>query len=103
MEVTHKTGEAVEVDAGALNDFTAHLGFATVYGLQVEEVPQPVQDLFEAYRSDPSLLPPAWRVEDNHPVAVDRRIGDFIAGMTDRYAIAQKRHHVGPVTLPEGF
>jgi dGTPase len=68
-----------------------------------DQAQQVIAGLFEAYRSDPSLLPPAWRVEDSHPVAVDRRIGDFVAGMTDRYAIAQYRHHVGPVTLPEGF
>ena len=32
-----------------------------------------------------------------------RKIGDFIAGMTDRYAIARYRELVGPVTLPEAF
>ncbi|HEX8532995.1 MAG TPA: hypothetical protein VF662_02415, partial [Allosphingosinicella sp.] len=32
-----------------------------------------------------------------------RRIGDFIAGMTDRYAINRYRELVGPVQLPEGF
>ncbi len=64
---------------------------------------QVIAGLFEAYRGDRSLLPSAWQVPDSHPVAVTRRIGDFIAGMTDRYAIAQYRLHVGPVTLPEGF
>ena len=59
--------------------------------------------LFEAYRAQPELLPPQWRTEESDPVAVARRIGDFIAGMTDRYAIAQYRQHVGPVELPEGF
>jgi dGTPase len=32
-----------------------------------------------------------------------RRIGDFIAGMTDRYAITRYRELVGPVDMPEGF
>ena len=32
-----------------------------------------------------------------------RAIGDFIAGMTDRFAIRQYRELVGPVELPEGL
>jgi dGTPase len=67
------------------------------------EVQQVIAGLFEAYRGDGSLLPPAWQVLDGNAVASTRRIGDFIAGMTDQYAISQYRHHVGPVTLPEGF
>ena len=59
--------------------------------------------LFDAYRADPSLLPPQWRTEQTDETAITRRIGDFIAGMTDRYAITQYRQHVGPVALPEGF
>jgi dGTPase len=59
--------------------------------------------LFEAYRRDPALLPPEWRPASADPAAVLRRIGDFIAGMTDRYAISRHRDLVGPVELPEGF
>jgi dGTPase len=44
-----------------------------------------------------------WRAEAGDDVQQARRIGDFIAGMTDRYAIRQYRQHVGPVELPEGF
>ena len=32
-----------------------------------------------------------------------RHIADFIAGMTDRYAISRYRELVGPIDLPEGF
>jgi dGTPase len=32
-----------------------------------------------------------------------RHIADFIAGMTDRYAIARYEEVVGPIALPEGF
>jgi dGTPase len=32
-----------------------------------------------------------------------RHIADFIAGMTDRYAIDRYRDGVGPITLPDGF
>jgi dGTPase len=57
--------------------------------------------LFEAYRADPHRLPPEWRPADAAGAA--RAIGDFIAGMTDRYAIRQYRDLIGPVALPEGF
>ncbi len=59
--------------------------------------------LFEAYARNPELLPEDWQDHGGDRTAMLRRIGDFIAGMTDRYAITQHRQHVGPVTLPEGF
>jgi dGTPase len=62
-----------------------------------------IAGLFEAYRADPSRLPAEWRRDWDHEVTMLRTIGDFIAGMTDRYAIAQYRLHVGEARLPEGF
>ncbi len=59
--------------------------------------------LFAAYREDPARLPPEWRPASLDPVIRLRAIGDFIAGMTDRYAIGRHRELVGPVDLPEGF
>jgi dGTPase len=59
--------------------------------------------LFGAYRADPDRLPEDWRATAADPTALTRRIGDFIAGMTDRYAINRYRELVGPVELPEGF
>ena len=59
--------------------------------------------LFAAYRDDPRLLPEEWRPPLRDPVALARTIGDFIAGMTDRYAVRRYRALIGPVTLPEGF
>ena len=59
--------------------------------------------LFTAYRQRPGLLPPEWRSGSSDPIAISRRVGDFIAGMTDRYAIARYRELVGEVELPEGF
>jgi dGTPase len=32
-----------------------------------------------------------------------RAIGDFIAGMTDRFAVARHEELVGPVDLPDRF
>ncbi|MBW6528884.1 deoxyguanosinetriphosphate triphosphohydrolase [Sphingomonas sp. RHCKR7] len=65
---------------------------------------QVVAGLFAAYRDDPARLPEEWRgrLPAAEP-AISRHIADFIAGMTDRYAIARYREVVGPIDLPEGF
>ena len=67
------------------------------------EAQKVIAGLAAAYRADPSLLPPEWRPDGLDPIATVRRIGDFIAGMTDRYAIRCHREVVGPVALPDGF
>lgn len=48
-----------------------------------------IADLFGAFMSDPRLLPPQYqlRAEDDTP----RAIADYIAGMTDRYAMREHR------------
>jgi dGTPase len=64
-----------------------------------EEAQRVVSGLAAAYRNDPSLLPEGWqRGVDN--IERVRTIGDFIAGMTDRFAIARHEELVGPVSLP---
>jgi len=64
-----------------------------------EEAQRVVADLAAAYRADPALLPPDWRSEGNQ-VEQLRTIGDFVAGMTDRFAIARHEEIIGPVALP---
>jgi dGTPase len=52
-----------------------------------------VQDLFRRYSEDPEALPPDWR-EHAPPRGTPthaRHIADFIAGMTDRFALAEHR------------
>lgn len=63
-----------------------------------------VAQLFAAYADDPARLPNHWRagLPEAEPHR-SRHIADFIAGMTDRYAVARYREHVGAVDLPEGF
>ncbi|MGD2140482.1 MAG: deoxyguanosinetriphosphate triphosphohydrolase [Burkholderiales bacterium] len=48
-----------------------------------------VRELFSAFLEDPSLLPPQYqqRAADDAP----RAIADYVAGMTDRYAIREHR------------
>jgi dGTPase len=48
-----------------------------------------VSELFEAFAADAKLLPPQYQVAQ--PEASPRRIADYIAGMTDRYALREHR------------
>jgi len=63
-----------------------------------------VAGLFAAYRDDPATMSADWcdDLPDEEPWR-SRHIADFIAGMTDRYAVARYRERVGPIDLPEGF
>lgn len=64
-----------------------------------KEAQRVVTDLANAYCEDPSLLPLAWQVEGGG-VEQLRTIGDFVGGMTDRFAIARHEALIGPVKLP---
>ena len=52
-----------------------------------------IADLFQAYMDDPKLLPKDWRDEGftDDKSRFARQVCDFIAGMTDRYAIDQHK------------
>ena len=50
-----------------------------------------VTDLFDAFMKDPVLLPPDYLVPDGDLPKQARKIADYIAGMTDRYAIREHR------------
>jgi dGTPase len=63
------------------------------------EAERVVANLAAAYRADPSLLPESWQRGGNETEQL-RTIGDFVAGMTDRFAIARHEDLVGPVNLP---
>jgi dGTPase len=58
--------------------------------------------LFAAYRADPALMGAGWagRLPGAEP-ARSRHIADYIAGMTDRFAIAQYTTIFGEA--PEGL
>jgi dGTPase len=63
-----------------------------------------ISGLFAAYRDDPARMPAEWavRLPADEPWR-SRHIADFIAGMTDRYAVTRYRECVGAIDLPEGF
>jgi dGTPase len=59
----------------------------------MERAQRVIRDLFGAYMADPDLLPQGWRedgfADDRSGFA--RQVCDFIAGMTDRYALDQHK------------
>ena len=63
-----------------------------------------VTGLFAVYHDDPRAIPEEWRerLPESDPDR-SRHIADFIAGMTDRYAISRYQALIGPIDLPEGF
>jgi dGTPase len=63
-----------------------------------KEAVRVVSNLAQAYRADRSLLPEGWRNGGGETEQL-RTIGDFIAGMTDRFAIRRHEELVGPVEL----
>jgi dGTPase len=50
-----------------------------------------VGDLFDAFHADPTLLPPDYKLARGEPQRQARAIADYIAGMTDRYAVLEHR------------
>jgi dGTPase len=61
-----------------------------------------VGDLARFYRDRPDRLPAGWQRSEGKTEFL-RGIGDYIAGMTDRFAIARHEELIGPVNLPEKF
>ena len=59
----------------------------------MERAQRLIRDLFQAYMNDEKLLPEDWR--GTHPISDQpryaRQVCDFIAGMTDRYALDQHK------------
>ncbi|MEX0341864.1 MAG: deoxyguanosinetriphosphate triphosphohydrolase [Erythrobacter sp.] len=61
-----------------------------------------ISRLFAAYHQDPATMPDPWRAAlPGQEPQRSRHIADFIAGMTDRYAIDQCRRIYG--RAPEGL
>ena len=61
-----------------------------------EKAGQVVADLFEVFANDPALLPESWRsVPGDSDGRRLRRTCDYIAGMTDRFALREHARLVG--------
>ncbi len=58
-----------------------------------------IKDLFDAYRAEPNMLP--GHVQKNiHIRGLERTICDYIAGMTDRYALEEHNRLFDPFAKP---
>jgi dGTPase len=59
----------------------------------VEDAEALVIQLFEAFVADPHLMPEEWSrsLSPSDPFRTARRAADYIAGMTDRYALSEHR------------
>ncbi|MCF8707524.1 deoxyguanosinetriphosphate triphosphohydrolase [Rhizorhapis sp. SPR117] len=63
-----------------------------------------VNELFLAYHANPALMSDSWVAHcDTSEPDKSRHIADFIAGMTDRYALSRHSEIYGATQLPEGF
>ncbi len=58
-----------------------------------------VAELFEAYRSAPDEMPEDFRQEEDR----HRAVADYIAGMTDRFAIREHHRLTGSSLFGQGF
>jgi dGTPase len=61
-----------------------------------------VHDLFELLFTEPQLLPDDWRDESIAPKTLKtaRRVADYIAGMTDRFALDEHARLFDPAVKP---
>jgi dGTPase len=58
-----------------------------------------VEEIFNAYRNEPSTMPGQFQVFINQR-GLERTICDYIAGMTDRYAIEEHQKLFNPLEKP---
>jgi dGTPase len=54
-----------------------------------------VRDLFAHYQGRPEDLPAEWGKTPADAAGLARRVADFIAGMTDRYAMVEHARLIG--------
>jgi dGTPase len=83
---------AVERDDRAIKSFLKQRMYQHVRVMRVmDEAARVVRELFVRYNACPDDLPAEWRegLAAAGEAARARRIADFIAGMTDRYALAE--------------
>jgi len=118
-DVLHEAGKAIAKSHPKSADEVRELGFQLIgFGSQMKEnnrvlqsflstsmyrhpkvmdimgrAQRVIRDLFDAYMNDEKLLPEDWR--ENHPISDQsryaRQVCDFLAGMTDRYALEQHK------------
>ena len=86
--------ESLTADLAGLRKFLTKSVYRSRRVMDVmDRAAEVVRDLFSRYMDEPRAMPEAWQAAATG--LSDRRrarvIGDFVAGMTDRYAIAEHR------------
>jgi dGTPase len=67
------------------------------------EAQRVVANLANAYLAEPRLLPDAWDRGGADATERARNVADYVAGMTDPFAIRRHQELCGPVSLPDRF
>jgi len=83
--------DAMQADALLLKQFLRH-NLYQHYQVQrmTSKARRCIHDLFGIFMQEPVLLPPGYVVQNNVELQA-RKIADYIAGMTDRYAMREHR------------
>jgi dGTPase len=69
-----------------------------VYRMQ-DKAERLISDIFKAYQREPAMLPRHYQAQIDHN-GLERTICDYIAGMTDRYAIEEHTKLFDPTVIP---
>ncbi len=83
--------EVAEAEAGIKSFLTQRMYRHPRVMAVMNDAEQILSDLFVRYQETPEVLPPEWRRSDGKDAETERarRIGNFIAGMTDRFAMTE--------------
>jgi dGTPase len=83
--------EVAQAEAGIKSFLTQRMYRHPRVMAVMNDAEQILSDLFVRYQAMPEVLPPEWRRSEGKDTETERarRIGNFIAGMTDRFAITE--------------
>jgi len=95
--------ETMAADVRVLKDFLfARMYRHTKVNRMTSKARRIVRDLFDLLFDEPQLLPEEWRDETIQPKSLKtaRRVADYIAGMTDRFALDEHARLFDPAVKP---
>jgi dGTPase len=81
--------DVAEVESGIKTFLKEHMYRHSRVMRVMNEAEEIIFELFARYQRAPSDLPVEWRPGREDEAALARRIGNFIAGMTDRFALIE--------------
>lgn len=91
-------------DLKAVRSFLFHRMYRAPSVMAVRaEVTRMVDDLFPLFLKHPDLLPPEWQgdiLAATDETRLARVVADYVAGMTDRFAIQEHARLIGSATTP---